>query len=346
MFLYSLFFFIYSIINIELKEIKKDKNLFFFSKKNNNITNKNHFFKEIKTEINNELFFLTDKKDYKNTLLYKISKAEEIFREYTLISFPFLFSGIFIILYGAYYYKLSLIIHFAFFSYYNIILFLSDKYLYYTYCLLTGLFSLISGVLISIFIATDDIKSKIYKIQIILYGMICGCFLQKIVFFYINILYIENHFNIEYIDIIYYITLFILTLLFGFINYILPDKLSYMTCSIISGSFYIINILNCAIFTKEKKRKEIFITSIIIHVIIVAFSIFYQIFHLKYKDLEKPPNYKNEKLENDVSRISTASYKSNDDEIKQGKDEKEQELLNNSKNEENDDEEEINDQED
>ena len=75
-------------------------------------------------------------------------------------------------------------------------------------------------------------------------------------------------------------------------------------------------------------------------------SVIYQIFHLEYKTSENPKSYVNEKVELDVSRISTSSHKSTQEEKKQGKGEKEQELIKNPDNEENYEEDEINDKED
>ena len=134
----------------------------------------------------------------------------------------------------------------------------------------------------------------------------------------------------------------------GIINIFFPDKFAFLPCSTISGSFYIINILDCIIDTK-KKEKEDFVTSIIIQIIIIIFSFLYQIYHIKYKDSEEPNSNRIEKylIENsNINREICDSNPNQDNEFKQIET-KEQSLLNNSKfNTEDNEEEEINDQED
>ena len=300
------------IINIINNSINNYKNIFFFNR----------------NEIINSLNLTNNFENLNNTL-----GAEKIFIEYEIISFAVLFFGCFIILYGSYYYKLALMIHSGLFIYYIIAIIPFKEPVYYLYC---GLFSLISGILIYVFISTDDIKSLKYKVQKFIYGIGCGCFLYKTMFYYIAI-YPDNN-SIIY----YYISFFFVILIIGIINYFFPNNLAYFPCSVVSGSFYIINNLNNIICKKTlENNKETFDKiSLIIHIIIFIFSIFYQIYHLKYKNNELPNNYNNEN-ENENERMSTASNKLN---IEIG--EKQQELLYANKNEENIEEEEINDQED
>jgi len=303
------------IISIINNSINNNKNIFFFNR----------------NEIINSLN-LTNNLEDEN----KILKAEEIFISYEIISFAVLFFGCFIILYGSYYYKLALMIHSGLFIYYIIGLIYFKETVYYLYF---GLFSLISGILIYVFISTDDIKSLKYKVQKFIYGIGCGCFLYKTMFYYIAI-YPDNN-SIIY----YYISFFFVILIIGIINYFIPNNLVYLPCSVVSGSFYIINNLNNIICkeTLENKKETFDKNSLIIHIIIFIFSIFYQIYHLKYKNNELPNNYNNEKddNENENERMSTASNKLNIEIA-----DKQQELLNDNKNEENIEEEEINDQED
>lgn len=351
MFLYTLVILIYSILNIELIETKNANNFLFLNKtKINTIKNKNFSYRN---EINNNLLFLSDedkdedKNKYNKTAINRTKIADEIFQENEIITFPLLLFSCFIILYGAYYYKLALIIHFGYFLFYIIILSAPPEFIEYKYCLFIGLFSLISGILISIFISTDDKRTKKYTFQKLIYSTAYGFFFHKIVFYYIVIFIDDKQKDtIEFMNIIYYISFPSSILLFGFINFCyFPDNLIYLFCSIISGSFYIIHNIDCIINT-EKDENGTFYTNIIIQVIIVVLSIIYQFYHLNYKTSEEQKSYISEKDEIDVSRISTSSYKSNQDEIKKGKGEKEQELIKNPENEDNYEEEEINDKED
>ena len=154
------------------------------------------------------------------------------------------------------------------------------------------------------------------------------------------------------INLTIYIILFIilvfpfLFLFFGIIIYLFPDNAAYLTSSAISGSFYIINNLDCIIYSKMKKNKEeTFNTSIIIQIIIFFGSIFCQKYHLKYKKSESFNNYIIEKDDNEITCCE--SNQGIQDEINKLIGCKEQEeLLNDSQKEENIEEEEINDQED
>ena len=350
MFLYWLIIFIYPILNVELKEIKIKKSFLFFGKDiNNKIINKDINYININI-MNNDLSNSTDMNE---TFINKTISADDIFREDEYISFCFLFFGFFIILYGAYYYKLALIIHSSLFLFYAFILILPNLGDYYQLILF---FSCISGILIYKFITTDDKSSKKYITQKILYGFAFGCFLIKIIFYYYILFKFisDNNFNeniddINTIDSIYTQTFISFILIFGVISCFLPDILSYISCSTISGSFYIINNLDFIINMKIVNNKyESFITSIIIQVIIIICSIIFQIYHLKYKESEVDNIYINEKNENDndnsrISNVSIISNSNQDNELKQGIGEKEQKFLFNEREAE---EEEINDQED
>ena len=213
------------IINIINNSINNNKNIFFFNR----------------NEIINS-FNLKNKSSEFDKLIDNIKNAEKIFIKYEIISFAVLFFGCFIILYGSYYYKLALIIHSSLFIYYIIVIKSFDD-IVYLYC---GLFSLISGILIYIFISTDDTKSLKYKVQKFIYGIGCGCFLYKTMFYYIAI-YPDNN-SIIY----YYISFFFVILIIGIINYFFPNNLAYFPCSVVSGSFYIINNLNNIICKEER----------------------------------------------------------------------------------------------
>ena len=323
--------FIDSIINIELKEIKIQKSFLALKKQFNS--------KNIKNFTKNNLYILTNNINHNQTSANnKTKNAEELFRKYEHISFIFLFCGSFIMLYGAFYYKLSLIIHFSLFLYYFFILILPDiNPLLYPFILF---FSCISGVLIYKYVSTDDIASIKFKIQKMIYGGILGCFLHKIIFYYINIFVINQDIGKKYY-IPFYITYFVFILIFGVFPFFIPDNLIFLFCSTISSSFYIINNIDCIIYI-EYEKKEKFITSIIIHIIIIILSFFFQIHHIKSKYSEDP-NVSNFENNNSRRNSSYSSKSSQSLEIKFGSISKEPILLENKVINEDDDEEEEQD---
>ena len=328
------------IINIELKEIKKEKSPVLLYKQ---ILDKN--------TINNNKNFLLNLTDYLNqTPFNKTNNSEIIFRDHIRISIFLLFCGIFIMLYGAYYYKLSLLFHYIFFLYYFCVIILPNiNTLLYQYVFL---FSFVSGILIYALISTDDITSMKYKIQKILYGIILGCFIHKIITYYINFFFKDNNFSIR-INVLYYISFFLFILLFGVINNFMPDYLTFLPCSIISSSFYVIKFLDCALHQKNQKyEKEAFLTNFIIQFIIIIWSTIFQIYHINYKISESPNVDQNEKIIKEISRISSCrSSTFNNINIKSGTPSNEQTINNTLKvneldNEDEDEEVEINEHED
>ena len=210
MILYWLIILIYSIINIELKEIKIKKSLLLLDKEINN-----------KNTINNtnyNLFIFSEQ-----TAVNKTKNSEDIFKKHGNISFVFLFTGFFIMLYGGYYYKFSLIIHFTLFLY-HIIVIISPNIpiiFYQIYFVI----SCITGLLIYLILNTDEKTWKRFKIQKIIYGGVLGCFIHQIIFYYINFFFDEN--NYEKYDIIYYISFFSFVLIFGIINFFIPDNRAF-----------------------------------------------------------------------------------------------------------------------
>lgn len=331
------FLFICSFINIQLKEIKKEKSPLFLHKP---IINK--------STINNnkyDLFFLTDNNYFIHTPFNKTKNSEIIFKENAKFTITFLFCGIFIMSYGAYYYRLSLLFHYTFFLYHFCVLILPEiNILLYQYVFI---FSGISGILIYSFISTDNKASKQYKIQKILYGIILGCFIHKIIIYYINIFVQNNEISII-INVLYYISFFICILIFGIINYFIPDYLTFLPCSTISSSFYIINFIDIVTYTETNTQKnvlETFLTSFILQLIIIIWSILYQIFHIRYKFSEEP-NFDNNEIE--ISRMSSCISSINNVDTKLGIESNEQTYSTPKENELDDEDEDynINEQED
>ena len=335
MILYWLIILIYSIINIELKEIKIKKSLLLLDKEINN-----------KNTINNtnyNLFIFSEQ-----TAVNKTKNSEDIFKKHGNISFVFLFTGIFIMLYGGYYYKFSLIIHFTLFLYHIIVIISPDiPIIFYQ---IYFVISCITGLLIYLILNTDEKTSKRFKIQKIIYGSVLGCFIHQIFFYYINFFFDEN--NYEKYDIIYYISFFSFVLIFGIINFFIPDNRAFLPCSTISSSFYIIKCLDFIIdANREINKKENFITNIIIQFIIFILSFIYQIYHNKYKELENPNIFRNEKYESEpviiTEIVSNATKSCKSIDVLNSVESKDKQFLKNSHiNQDDEEEDEINEQED
>ena len=247
----------------------------------------------------------------------------------------------FILLYGACHYRLALIINFTLFLYYNIVLILDNlENNYYLYILL---FSFLSGVFIYIFIGTNDENSKKFITQIIIYGGILGCFLFKTIVYFLG----EIDFN-EIKIFFYYLCFYLSIILGGIANFFIYKKVGnyiYLPCSVISGSFFIIKSCDFIIFSENKKNNENEKRTNIIFLILLIFgSTLYQIYHIKYKEIENPEYFEKEKQkQNDYGRTSGAS---NVTEVSNLDQEDIQELVAKQKIEEEGDDEEINDQED
>lgn len=349
MLLYRLIIFVYSLKNISLKKTKKEK--FLFKDINNNIITK----KVIYNNVYGNNIFLNLKKEFDESdnnngkVINLLKNGEQNFIDFEAISFYFLIFGFFIIIYGGYYYQLALIIHFNLFLYYILILIVPESSRkddrIYKFILL---FSFLSGFIIYAIINTNNKLSRKFFILKIIYGFICGCFLHKIIFYYIYFYTVDI--DDKKFDDIYCCFFVSFILIFGAISCFIPDDYVFFSCSTISGSFYIIKFLDCIIVNKDENKKEIDITNIIIQIIVIIFSIFLQIYHKINKDSENPNNYIEEKIETDSARISMASNTSNSNsqniEIKQDVEEKQQLLIEQKSNEGEVEEEEINDQED
>lgn len=335
MFIYILIIFIYPIINIEQTESSLKK---CFSDLNKNKYNFNL------SNINNLKIFSSENKENNDNNKKNItSSGEYIFHEYYyVISCGIFLFGFFIILYGACHYRLALIINFTLFLYYNIVLFLvniedNKNYLFIL------LFSFLSGVFIYIFIGTNDENSKKFIIQIIIYGCIFGCFLFKTIVYFLG----EIDFN-EIKIFFYYLCFYLSIILGGIANFFIYKKVGnyiYLPCSVISGSFFIIKSCDFIIFSENKKNNENEKRTNIIFLILLIFgSTLYQIYHIKYKEIENPEYFEKEKQkQNDYGRTSEAS---NVTEVSNLDQEDIQELVGKQKIEEEGDDEEINDQED
>ena len=289
--------FIYLIPNTKEKLVNKSENPLLINKK----YNFDNIYKPQKIQNINDFNGLTEIAD-KNK---NYTNGELIFIKYEILSFFIFICGHFIILYGAFYYILSLSIHLSLFFYYIFILFYDiilnknqtdSKLVIYLYFFLV---SFLTGIIISLFLKYNFIKNSFVEKMIkVFYGCIFGFFLFKNIicyyFFFINI--INNS--------AYYCLLFISIIAGGFIN-LIPyfGKYVYLPCSIVSGSYYIticisyilkeyytdLKFLNSNIkIKKDSSGKYTIKTYLIIQILLSLISIFYQINHINYKLLEDP----------------------------------------------------------
>ena len=169
-----------------------------------------------------------------------ISYGEIIFIRYEILSYYILFVGFFITFYGSSHYIFGIFTHISLFLYFLIkdLVELFGRFNEFiplfliTFSFITGL----AFVTFNYFSESDmKLKNKIIKT---LYGCIFGYFLFKTIFYNIVIFSLVN-------IIVYSIFLFIFIIIgfcFGFfINYLDKlDKVFYIPCSILPGSFYIV----------------------------------------------------------------------------------------------------------
>ena len=258
--------------------------------------------------------------------------VEYIFYEYYGLSFCVLFIGFYILFFGAYYYKIGIIFHSAMFIYYNFVFLLDmnceyskeSQYNYYLYILF---FSFISGIFCRIYLDADERKSC----QLILYGACFGYFLFKSIIYYFILL------KKIYRNNIILVTLFVSSIVFGslFNLYIPLGDYAFLPCSVMCGSYYIIisfthilgskytdfNILDLAPNLEIEENE--FITYIIAQLILISFSIYIQIIHLKEKVFEDPQVIQIKALNEFISESRLSFNEDDDNAIIQERDNKE-----------------------
>ena len=302
----------------------------------------------------------------KNTskYFYLLSADNEfIFVNYCEISHILIFLGLFIILYGSHHFLLGLIVHIFIFSF----IFIGDIISFFNYfhgynkkiILYLLFFCLLLSISLVIFLNTN--KENIYKIKIInfLYGFFFGFSCFKTIIYY----YIFFEFPIDFVEkkiriLLYFISLIIFISFGGFINFLdLFHKYRYLPCSAVSGSFYIIKGLayiiggyfSSILFIKENLsfinlKNEILyysLTYFFIQIILIVFSILFQIKYIKFKEIEEPESYmtKENILLSKITNLSISNTKlTKDDEevvknkmidksVTNEKDEEEEEII-------------------
>ena len=243
---------------------------------------------------------------------YKIlsADAEYLFIEYEFFSFVLILSGVLISLYGAYHYNISLVIHIFFllnFFFCDIINFFGEVQLY---ILFISFGFLVISLSFSIILNTDKKESCKQILINIIYGATLGFALFKTIFYYL--FYFLEPINFDTISEnwrfpIYFFILLIFIATFIFLSlFDVFGTYAYVPCSSIAGSFYAIKGIQYIIggyyssilFYKNSLRFEklyhedydekmdIILTYLISHIVIILFSIIFQIRYIKIKQIE------------------------------------------------------------
>lgn len=281
--------------------------------------------------------------------------VNKIFFSYILIIFSY-----FLLFYGAYHFSIGVVFHvtlFLFF-YFNDIFEISLNgeinniiYLYIFLCL-------IIGISMGIILNTDKKNNKKYLLLKIFHGCSLGFSFFKILIIYY--IFFDSSIESDSDNTIYFGISIIFIFLGVLLNLFNPFKqYIFLPASAVTGSYYFVKGIkyiiggyyseNFAIrynidFGYVNKKIEIICTYLIMTIILIIFSIFYQINHIKQKQEESQSEAINQ--ENyEISRISDLSRTSNSIKL-----DEEKELVdksNQTKNtNENDDDDDINDQED
>ena len=273
-----------------------DNNIFLFSNETNNI-----YLNYSKNNVNfsegdnvYDISFLLNK----NNISLKISYGDIIFIEYYHFSFILIFFGCFSILYGTSHPILLLIPHCTFFLYFlttDVIGIISTVEISNSFIYLYLFFCFLTSILIIVFFRK---KNMIVKC---IHGGFFGFSLLKILIYY----YIFLNLQLNLIDdsntkiLIYFsvLTIFIALGLFLNLFEILKEH-AYLPCSAVSGSLYLMKglgyiiggyfsdiiFLNENLEVKINNYSETKLTYLIIHILIIIFSIFFQINRLKYNE--------------------------------------------------------------
>ena len=301
-----------------------------------------------------------------NSITMFFSNVEYIFIKYNFLSFILIFFGCFSILYGAYHFMFGYIIHLTFLLYFAFFEFLGiflDKInalastLYLFFCF-------IFSISCSPLLATDKKDNSKYLFLKLIHGVSFGFSVFKILSYYFIFtgVGIENQ---EARRLIYFAFSTIsvgIGLIFNLFNPF--KKYIFLPCSAVSGSYYITKGLSYVVggyfsniitikekltFDYLKNKNEIISTYLIINILLILFSIYYQIKHIDYKTEKEEYLICEEPLDNEDSRMS---YVSNASGVNKRNEEAElidRESLNKEKEEEGDegnDDIEIDDQED
>ena len=359
--------------NYTFKNDDQDLNLSIFNKTNHsnciviNISNSEYSLilnlTENRTEDNYNQAYKNTKEiryvfDIDEGTAVQLLRGENFFVEYFFFSYILIVFGWFLLLYGAYHFSIGVIFHITLFLffYFNDIFEITFNYeiskLIYLYIFLC----LIIGISMGIFLNTDKKNNKKYLLLKIFHGCSLGFSFYKLLILY----YVFFGTSVDFDDnnTIYYAASIIFIFLGVIINLFNPFKqYIFLPASAVTGSYYFVKGIkyviggyyseNIAIrykitFGYVNNKGEIISTYLIMTIILITFSIFCQINHIKQKQ-EEIPNEAINPENYEISRISDLSRTSNSI-----KPEEEKELIdksNQNKTAEEDDDD-INDQED
>ena len=333
-------------INDEFTFINENNTANFYIKNN----------EDIRVELQEYNITIKDTSKYFHLLS---ADNEFIFVNYIEFSHVLVFLGCLTILYGGHHYLLGLIVHIFILSF----ICLGDIISFFIYfhdfnkkiMLYLLFFFFLLGASSVIFLSINKENNKKIKIINLLYGGFFGFSTFKTIIYY----YIFFEFPIDFVEkniriVLYFISLIIFILIGILLNlFDIFKKFRYLPCSVVSGSFYFVKGLEYIIggyfssilFIKENLKfinlkKEILnysLTYFLIHIMIIVFSILFQIKYINFKVIEEPESYltKDNILLSKVDNLSTSNTKLTKDE-----DEEESKIKNLEVNVSNDNEEE------
>ena len=259
---------------------------------------------------------------------YNTSFGEAILIKYYIFPLLLALLGFLIILYGVGHFLLAIIIHSTIFLFFFLkdLIELLKSFSTFLIPLFLLIGSFISGVLISIYLRDYNNNNLKYKIIKIIYGLILGYFLFKTIFYYIIIFTPLN-------TIVYTIFLFIFTILGGGLGYAITiidnfDAYFFISCSTISGSFYIIRGIGYIvggyysdiITTKfslhfERNCKGIIAIYLLLQIFVIIVSVVSQIIYMKFRDNYIDNSKSCGSSKNVSARISLTNNNNNNDAI-------------------------------
>ena len=293
----------------------------------------------------------------------QLLRGEHFFVKYIFFAYILIVFGCYLLLYGAYHFSIGVIFHVTLFLFY----FLNDLFEISLNCEITELIylyiflCLIIGISMGIFLNTDKKDNKKYLILKIFHGCSFGfSFFKILIHYYLLIDEIEKYGESDKNNEIYFAASIIFIFIGTTLNLFNPfKKYIFLPASATAGSYYFIKGITYVIggyysenillryklsleYLDIGFKVEIILTYLILTILLIIFSVFYQINHIKQKQEEmqtetiSPENY-------GISRISDLSRTSNS-----LKPENEKDLINNSNQNKDDDEDDddINDQED
>lgn len=294
----------------------------------------------------------------------QLLRGEYFFIRYIFFSYILIIFGCFLLLYGAYHFSIGIIFHATLFLlfYFNDIFEISLNckisdliYLYIFFCL-------IIGISMGIFLNTDKKDNKKYLLLKIFHGCSFGFSFFKIIIHYFLIIFdiFDNNDEHDRDNEIYFAFSIIFIFLGILLNLYNPfKKYIFLPASAVAGSHYFVKGIKFVIggyysdniflryklpfdYLEYNFKIEIILTYLFMTIILIIFSIFFQINYIKQKQEEMPTEIINP--ENyEISRISDLSRTSNS-----VKPEDEKELINKSNQNKtaDEDDDDINDQED